>query len=284
MSPETQLPAPTGNAWSGYIISGRSITYQTILNSGIQIPTRTATGTKYAINPNGHFKQADPLKDTYFYKFYNQLYKNNNKVIATGTWNGIIPSGVRFSVELVSCTLDTEIGIVNDRNISVIYSGYGTLDSIDKVLQTGISPAGAHTIFPNPSAQYIVSGEVPWHQKRNPYRHAIDDYNNLVYTAYKSGPTENDARNIAKTAAIKQINSKILQLVNKIFPSEYNYNNDAASGGLTYKNKKWRRLQKFKQKLTWLKSGEFSYVNIPESAEPGQQIRKRLRPYATGQA
>jgi hypothetical protein len=130
----------------------------------------------------------------------------------------------------------------------------------------------------------MISGEVPWHQKRNPYRHTIDDYKNLVYTAYKSGPTENDARNIAKTAAITQINSKILQLVNKIFPSQYNYNNDTTSGGLTYKNKKWRRLQKFKQKLTWLQSGEFSYVNIPESAEPGQQIRQRLRPYASGVA
>jgi hypothetical protein len=281
---ETQLPAPTGNQWSGYIISGKSITYQTILASGIQIPTRTVTGTKYTIDTNGHFKQTSPLKDTYFYKFYNHLYRDNSKTIATGTWNGIVPSGVKFSVELVSCTLNAEIGIVNDRNISVIYSGYGTLDSIDKVLQTGISPDGAHTIFPNPSAQYIVSGEVPWHQKRNPYRHTIDDYKNLVYTAYKSGPTENDARNIAKRAAVKQINSKILQLVNKIYPSQYNYNNDTASGGLTYKNKKWRRLQKFKQKITWLKSGEFSHVNIPQSAEPSQQIRKRLRPYATGAA
>ena len=283
-SPTTQLPAPTGNQWSGYIISGKSITYQTILNSGIQIPTRTATGTKYTINPDGHFKQTEPLKDTYFYKFYNQLYRDNNKTIATGTWNGIVPSGVRFSVELVSCTLDTEIGIVNDKNISVIYSGYGTLDSIDSVLRTGISPDGAHTIFPNPSAKYMISGEVPWHQKRNPYRHTIDDYRNLVYTAYKSGPTETDAKNIAKTAAITQINSKILQLVNKIFPSQYNYNNNTTSGGLTYKNKKWKRLQKFKQKLTWLQSGEFSHVNIPESAEPSQQIRQRLRPYATGAA
>lgn len=284
MSAETQLPAPTGNAWSGYIISGRQVNYQTILDSAIQIPTITVTGTKYTIHPDGHFKQTLPLKDTYFYKFYNHLYRDNNKTIATGTWNGIVPSGVRVSVELVSCTLDTEIGIVNDRNISVIYSGYGTLDGIDKVLQTGISPDGAHTIFPNPSAQYIVSGEVPWHQKRNPYRHTIDDYNHLVYTSYKSGPTENDARNIAKTAAIKQINSKILQLVNKIYPSQYNYNNDTASGGLTYKNKKWRRLQRFKQKLGALQSGEFSYVNIPQSAEPSQEIKKRLRPYTTGQA
>jgi hypothetical protein len=278
---ESNLINVTGNQFSGYIIGGNNITYQQILSSGIQLPTQTRTGYKHTINNNGHFKQNTPLKDTYYYKFYNQLYKDNNKTLATGTWNGIIPSGVRFSVELVSVELNELVGINLDTNISVIYSGFGTLDATDSILQTGISKEGAPILFPNPSAEYIVSGEVPWVQERNPYNHTFDDKGMLVYTSFKSGPTQNDAVSIAKVFAIKKLNSKILSLVNKIFPTSYNYNTNTAIGGLIYKNRKWKNLQKFKQKLTWLRSGEFSHISIPETAEPGAETKKRLVKYSS---
>lgn len=268
-SSETQLPAPTGPQWSGYIIDGKPVNYQTILNSGIQIPQITVTGKKYTVDEDGYFKQTTPLKDTYFYKFYNKLYQNN-KTISRGSWDGIIPSGVRFSVELISCTLDNNFGITNDENLAVIYSGYGTLDSIDKVLQTGISAYGAHKIFPNPSAKYMISGEVPWHQKRSPYRHAINDYNELVYTAFKTGPTQDDALNISRAAAAKTINSKILQLVNKIFPK------------LTYKNKKWNRMQIFKRKLEIFKNTDFTSVREYPSTRFGKPNGKPKVPPKRG--
>lgn len=260
---------PEGIEFSGYIISGKAITMEQILESGIEIPQIEYSGTRYSIAENGHFAQTVPLKDTYFYKFYNQLYGRNNKTIATGTWDGIIPSGVRFSVELVSNTLNEYAGIKNGENIAVIYAQYGNEDEIDIALQTGISQNGAHTIYPNPSEKYMVSGQVPWHQKRSPYRHAFNDFGQLSYTAFKSGPTETDAVNIAKVAAITKINAKLLQLVNKIFPD------------LTYKNKKWRSLQKFKQKINTLKQRTFSHISVPETTDPTVGTQTRLSRFSS---
>lgn len=273
----------SGNNYSGYIINGQRLTINQINASGISIPTETVTGLKYTINPNGHFKQVIPLRDTYYYKFYNQLYKDNNKTIATGTWDGIIPSGVKSHVELVTCTLNDLAGIDGGLNLSIIYSGYGTLDSIDSKLQTGVNINGAPLIYPNKSAQYMVSGEVPWHQKRNPTYHAFNEGGMLSYTAIKSGPTKFGSYNIARATAAKKINERILGIVNKIFPSQYNSNTNTVIGGLTYKNRKWKNLQKFKQKLPWLNSG-FSHISIPETAQPGAETRKRLRVYPSGQA
>lgn len=276
---ESNLINVIGNNFSGYVINGNNITYQQILSSGIQLPTQTRTGYKYTISNDGHFKQNTPLKDTYYYKFYKQLYRDNNKILGTGTWDGIIPSGVRFSVELVTVEFNDLVGINLDKNISVIYTGFGTLDATDSILQTGISKEGAPILFPNPSAEYIVSGEVPWVQERNPYNHTFDDKGMLVYAAFKSGPTQDDAVSIAKTFAVTKLNSKILSLVNKLFPTSYNYNTNTAIGGIVYKNKKWKNLQRFKQKLTFLRGGDFSHISIPETAEPGAATKKRLRKY-----
>lgn len=265
--PKWRLVAgPEGPDYSGYVINDTAVTMTQIMSSGISIPQAVYNGMKYSIDNNEHFKQDIPLKDTYFYKFYNQLYKQNNKSIATGTWNGIIPSGVKVSVELISTTLNSQAGI-NGHNLAIVYSGYGNGDKIDKALQTGVSKDGAHTIFPNPSAQYAISGKVAWIQNRYPYRHAFNEFGQLAYTAFRSGPTATDAVNIAKVFAIKTINSKILQLVNKILPNA------------TYKNKKWKRLQTFKSKLPSIKSA-FSRLTIPDSALPGAEIKRRLSPYS----
>lgn len=232
--PDTGLQYnPEGSDYHGYIINGQAVTMTQILMSGIEIPQIPYSGIRYSIKEDGHFQQTTPLKDTYYYKFYNSLYGSHYKHIGTGTWDGIIPPGVKFSVELISTTLNTSAGLKNGENIAIIYSGYGNGDEIDQALQTGISRRGAHILFPNPSEKYMVSGKVPWHQKRYPYRHAFNQFNQLAYTSFKSGPTPTDAINISRNYAITTINSKILQLVNKIFPD------------LTYKNKKWKRLQAF---------------------------------------
>lgn len=271
--PTWKISNGSGLNSSGYIINNNYISMSQILQSGITIPEKNYQGIKYTIDTDQHFKQDTPLKDTYFYKFYNQLYSKNYKTIATGTWDGIIPSGVKVSVELVSTTLNREAGILNDQNLAIVYSGYGNNDAIDRALQTGISKDGAFKLFPNPSLQYIVSGEVPWEQNRYPYQHAFNQFGQLAYTTFKSGPTEVDAMNIAKSTAIKKINSKILQLVNKVLPT------------VTYKNRKWKRLRFFQAKLEGgYFNNNFSRLYIPDTALPGAQIQKRRRPYATGQA
>jgi hypothetical protein len=246
-NPISNIPFPIGNEHEGYIIGDAHLTLKQIADSGIQIPTHTVTYTDLHINNNDHFIQSTPLKDTYFYKFYNQLHKN---AINTGTWNGIIPSGVRFSVELISTTLNNEIGIKSPSNISVFYSGYGSNDIIDRRLRLGISNSGARTIFPDPQINFRDSGVLPWVQNRSPFRHTFNQQNQLVYSSYKAGPTKTDAKSITRILAIKNINSKILQIVNKLFPN------------LTYKNKKWKKLQKLKSKLAWIGESNFDVVKV----------------------
>lgn len=66
-------------------------------------------------------KQNIPLKDTLFYKLYNHIY-NGSKTLATGTWDGTIPSGSHFTVELISTYFDDDFGI-DGGNLGVFYAG-----------------------------------------------------------------------------------------------------------------------------------------------------------------
>lgn len=66
-------------------------------------------------------KQSTPLKDTLFYKFYNHIY-NADKTLATGTWDGTIPSGTYFTVELISTYFNDDFGI-DGGNLGVFYAG-----------------------------------------------------------------------------------------------------------------------------------------------------------------
>jgi len=252
---------------SGYIIDGKQITYEQVLQSGIQIPMETATGYKKSISSNGHLKQDEPLKDTYFYKFYNQLYDNEifGKSMATGTWNGIIPSGAYYAIEIITTKLNTEVG-TNGGNLSLIYSGYGSLDSIDSALQTGVSAVGAHKLFPKHTAS-----DRGTYQKRYPYRHNITPPNDgakLTYKAYSSGPSASESKTISKIKAGKELNLRIRQLVDKVLPNA------------NKKNRKWHKMQKLKQKIAQKRGQIFSDVNVPSTSEPGVEIAKRIRPYA----
>jgi hypothetical protein len=246
------LNNPTGNIYSGYIISGKVISKQQVLTSGIRIPSGTFTGSKYIIGQNQHLMQTTPLKDTFFYKFYNNLYNGtyNSKTIATGTWNGIIPSGTYFSVELISVSLNDTFGITgtNGGVLSAFYSGYGNGDQIDKALISGISPSGALLLYP-----------------KNNY---INNNLQLQYTAVSSGPSSDDSKFIAKTIANKTINSKIRQLINKVLPN------------FIRKNRKFRKMEIFKQKLAQPKL-QFSKITIPASSEAGSQYSERIIKYPT---
>jgi hypothetical protein len=82
----------------------------------------------YDIDANQYFKQDVAIKDTLFYKFYSGLY-TGSKTFNTGTWNGIIPTGMNTSIEFVSTELNKEIGM--GPNLYFIYSGFGTNDFTD---------------------------------------------------------------------------------------------------------------------------------------------------------
>lgn len=245
---------------------GQFITFAQEQASGINIPREEIITTKFAIDNNEHLRQTEPLKQTLFYRFYNDLYKGH-KTIATGTWNGIIPSGVHFSVELISTSLNSsnaseKIGIQNGgNNLSVIYSGYGTEDAIDTDLKEVVSPYGAHEIYPK-------AEEVFWNQKRYPYYHNIDNLGNLVYTAYGSNESIDKAKMVAKHKANKAINKRIVGLVNKAFPN------------LTKKNRKWRKLQAFKENI--MQRGldpyneEISRLLSPETKQ-SKAVKKQIR-------
>jgi hypothetical protein len=90
------------NIWildSGNLISVSSeYTSFTGLNSVFLSGESGSIGEFYNFN-NAVLKQTVPLSQTAFYKLYEPLYRKNG--INTGTWNGIIPSGVPFSIETV---------------------------------------------------------------------------------------------------------------------------------------------------------------------------------------
>jgi len=76
-----------------------------------------------------HLQQTTPLKDTWFYRFYSGLY-TSSKTIATGTWNGIIPSGHSITLEYIT-TKDGRAGTNND--FRFVLQNYGNKSSIDNI-------------------------------------------------------------------------------------------------------------------------------------------------------
>ena len=130
---------------SGITYSNYSDEYvDNVYNSGMSIYNQYSGNTPSGalnflnINPykcqsNQHVYQETPLKDTAFYKFYNNLY-SGGKTLSTGTWNGIIPSGTVYSIELISTKLNTDIGI--NKDFYIIYSGFGTNDNLDVNITT----------------------------------------------------------------------------------------------------------------------------------------------------
>lgn len=92
--------------------------------------------TEYKIN-NNYLKQTTPLKDTWFYKIYSGIYSSGNgsKLLNTGTWNGIVPSGTNIYIEYIS-TNDT-VGS-NNTEFLITYTGYGSNNDIDIELRSTI--------------------------------------------------------------------------------------------------------------------------------------------------
>lgn len=113
----------TGITYNGNIPSGE---YSKASVTGI-----TGFVNNMKLDSDQYLKQTTPIKDTLYYKFYSGLY-TGNKTFNTGVWDGIIPSGTPFSIELVSLELNKKNGTINP--LYVVYSGFGTNDTIDALI------------------------------------------------------------------------------------------------------------------------------------------------------
>ena len=150
---------------SGITYSNYSSGYlNNLYNSGVSIYNQYSGNTPSGalnflnINPykcdnNQHLYQQTPLKDTAFYKFYNNLY-TGSKSLNTGTWNGIIPSGSVYTIELISTKLNTKIGI--NKDFYMIYSGFGTNDNLD----IGITTATKNYFEDNFDLPYLSDNQI----------------------------------------------------------------------------------------------------------------------------
>jgi len=97
-------------------------------NNKLSVTGISGRVSNYILDNNGYLKQDVPISETLFYKFYNNLY-TGNKTFNTGTWNGIIPKGTIFSIELIGAEFNKKVGTEN--KFYIIYSGFGTNDSLD---------------------------------------------------------------------------------------------------------------------------------------------------------
>ena len=100
----------------------------------------------YRIDSDGHLKQNTPITGTAFYQMYSGLYTASKK-FNKGTWDGIIPSGTPFSVELINPLFNTVAG--TDHMLYVVYSGYGNYDPIDLKINQTISAFNFNKVFGN---------------------------------------------------------------------------------------------------------------------------------------
>lgn len=100
----------------------------------------TGAYNNYIIGTGQHIRQTEPLKNTLFYKFYTGLYTGIKKM-ATGTWDGIIPSGVTFQIELITTELNTNVA--NRCPLYIVYSGYGNNDATDVKFTKYLTPLGS---------------------------------------------------------------------------------------------------------------------------------------------
>jgi hypothetical protein len=115
--------------YSGSIFNKTGITFSND-TSGTNEYVSGITGimNPYKIHQSDHIQQKTPIKDTLFYKFYNNIY-TGSKTFNTGIWNGIIPTGTNVQIEIISTEINKTIG--TKIPLYFIYSGYGSNDQID---------------------------------------------------------------------------------------------------------------------------------------------------------
>jgi hypothetical protein len=107
---------------------------ETIFNSGIVISGDCCSQSAENFKLKHALSQDTPLKDTFFYKLYNQFY-TKNKTLATGTWDGVIPANTNFVIEYLTCK-NQYVGTENE--FKIIYKNYGDNSEVDTNLKIGM--------------------------------------------------------------------------------------------------------------------------------------------------
>lgn len=174
-----------------------------------------------------HLRQIVPLKDTPYYKFYNNLY-SGSKTLATGTWDGIIPSGKFVNVELLTTVFDKNIGLNLD--LALIYKNYGSSDEID---------------------QRIIKAYDPVHFKDLLGRTKRVGDGTISYIGYSTASDNSSAVERAKRNSTKKVNSLIRKLIRINAPE------------LIRTNRKYRKLQAWNARNEALKTNPNPLFKIP---------------------
>jgi hypothetical protein len=142
-------------------------------------------------------QQSIPLKNTLFYKLYEPIYRKDS--LNTGTWNGVIPSGTPFQIEILRTKNDTH-GIDNNfqfnlysKNYFTLFSGYTVTESGVNEISSGVFESGIHY-------NYILNEDT------NEYLNGHFEGKATLYSEISSRTAEY----LAQQSAYKKMRSKLL--------------------------------------------------------------------------
>ncbi len=142
-------------------------------------------------------QQSIPLKDTLFYKLYEPIYRKDS--INTGTWNGVIPSGTPFQIEILRTKNDTP-GIDNNFKFNLYSKNYFTLFSGYTITESGVNEISSGVFESGIRYNYIVNNDT------NEYLNGHFEGKATLYStiSYKN------AEYLAQQSAYKKMRSKLL--------------------------------------------------------------------------
>ena len=142
-------------------------------------------------------QQSIPLKNTLFYKLYEPIYRKD--AINTGTWNGVIPSGTPFQIEILRTKNDT-YGIDNNFQFNLYSKNYFTLFSGYTVTESGVNENSSGIFESGIRYNYIINEET------NEYLNGHFEGKATLYSEISS----RNAEYLAQQSAYKKMRSKLL--------------------------------------------------------------------------
>lgn len=142
-------------------------------------------------------QQSIPLKNTLFYKLYEPIYRKD--AINTGTWNGVIPSGTPFQIEILRTKNDT-YGIDNNFQFNLYSKNYFTLFSGYTVTESGVNKNSSGVFESGVRYNYIINEET------NEYLNGHFEGKATLYSEI----SPRNAEYLAQQSAYKKMRSKLL--------------------------------------------------------------------------
>jgi hypothetical protein len=142
-------------------------------------------------------QQSLPLKDTLFYKLYEPLYRKDS--INTGTWNGVIPSGTPFQIEILR-TKNDAYGIDNNFQFNLYSKNYFTLFSGYTITESGVNEISSGVFESGIRYNYIINNDT------NEYLNGHFEGKATLYSEISS----RNAEYLAQQSAYKKMRCKLL--------------------------------------------------------------------------